>query len=141
MSLDEYKGKVVLVVNTASKCGFTKQYDGLQELYDTYQNKGFVVLAVPSNNFKQELKSNDSVQEFCEVNFSLTLPMTEITSVRGEDAHPFYRWLNQEHGFTPKWNFYKVLLDKEGNFVGGYTSVTKPMSSSLVGEIESLLQG
>ena len=137
--MDDYKGKAVLVVNTASKCGFTKQYDGLQILYETYGDDGLVVLAVPSDDFSQELNSEDQVKDFCEVNFGLTIPMTTITSVKGRKAHPFYQWLNTEHRFEPRWNFYKVLLDQNGGFVASYASTTRPMSSKLTRDIETLL--
>ncbi len=139
IALDDYKGKAVLVVNTASKCGFTKQYDGLQTLYETYGEDGLVVLAVPSDDFSQELNSEDQVKDFCEVNFGLTIPMTTITSVKGRKAHPFYQWLNTEHRFEPRWNFYKVLLDQNGGFVASYASTTRPMSSKLTRDIETLL--
>ena len=94
-----YEGKAVLLTNTASRCGFTKQYLDLEQLHQTYQEKGLVVIAVPSNDFNQELSSSLKVKEFCDVSFGLTLPMTEVTSIRGKEAHPFYRWLKQEHNF------------------------------------------
>ena len=139
ISLDQFKGKAVLVVNTASKCGFTKQYNGLQTLYETYGEDGLVVLAVPSDDFSQELNSEDQVKDFCDVNFGLTIPMTTITSVKGRKAHAFYQWLNTEHDFAPRWNFYKVLLDQNGGFVAGYPSTIRPMSSKLTRDLESLL--
>ena len=106
IDLSEFQGKPVLIVNTASRCGFTGQLEGMQKLHETYGPKGLVVLAVPSNDFRQELKSGEDVKEFCEVTYGLTLPMTDITSVKGDKAHPFYKWLQREHGFTPRWNFY-----------------------------------
>lgn len=139
LSLSDFKGKAVLVVNTASKCGFTGQLDGLQTLYDTYKDQGLVVLAVPSDDFRQELNSNDSVKEFCEVNYNLTLPMTVITPITGDAAHPFYKWLKEKHEYSPRWNFYKVLLDKNGDFVEGFTSVTRPLSQPFVRKIEAVL--
>ena len=115
--LADWRGRPVLVVNTASLCGYTPQYDELQALHEEYGPRGLVVLAVPSDDFRQELSSDEAVAEFCEVNFNLTLPMTTITSVRGSGAHPFYRWLRDTHGFEPGWNFNKVLLDGEGQLV------------------------
>ena len=140
IDLSQYKDKVVLLVNTASKCGFTPQYAGLQKLYDRYKADGFVVLGVPSNDFNQELSSNSKVKEFCDVSFGLTLPITEVTSIRGKKAHPFYRWLKREHNFQPKWNFYKVLLDKEGGFHASFNSFTKPNSPSLLKEVDEVLK-
>ena len=102
IDLSEFQGKPVLIVNTASRCGFTGQLEDMQKLHETYGPKGLVVLAVPSNDFRQELKSGDDVKEFCEVTYGLTLPMTDITSVKGDKAHPFYKWLQREHGFKPR---------------------------------------
>ncbi len=139
MPMDGWRGSPVLVVNTASLCGFTRQYGDLQALHESYGDQGLVVLAVPSNDFRQELGSEAEVQEFCEVTFGLTLPMTEITSVRGPQAHPFYRWLAEEHGFTPGWNFHKVLIGPEGEVVGTWGSATNPTSAPITDRIEALL--
>ena len=140
LDLSRYKGKAILITNTASRCGFTNQYADLEELHKTYQDKGLVVIAVPSNDFNQELSSNSKVKEFCNVSFGLTLPITEVTSIRGNKAHPFYSWLKREHGFQPKWNFYKVLLDKNGSFHSSFNSFTKPNSSSLLKEVDEVLK-
>lgn len=137
--MDDWRGRPVLVVNTASLCGFTPQYDGLQALHDIYGPRGLVVLAVPSDDFAQELATEAEVAEFCEVNFNLTLPMTTITRVRGRDAHPFYAWLRQTHGFVPQWNFNKVLLDGAGRVVGHYGSNADPMGRRIRRQIEALL--
>ncbi|MCC1494092.1 glutathione peroxidase [Cognatishimia sp. F0-27] len=139
LSLDQWAGQPVLLVNTASRCGFTDQYDGLQALYERYKDRGLVVLAVPSNDFRQELKSAEAVKEFCEVNFGLTLPMTDITKVRGPDAHPVYAWLAETVGFEPSWNFNKVLFAPDGSVVATYGSAVKPLSRALVSRIEPLL--
>lgn len=139
LDLADWRGHPVLVVNTASLCGFTYQYEGLQALQDRYGDDGLVVLAVPSNDFSQELGSEAKVKEFCELTFGLDLPMTTITPVRGADAHPFYRWLRDETGFTPRWNFNKVLLDPEGAVVETYGSGVRPGSRELTGAIEALL--
>lgn len=138
LSLENWRGQPVLLVNTASRCGFTGQYDDLQALQDRYENQGLVVLAVPSDDFRQELASAEEVKEFCEVNFNLTLPMTDITRVRGKSAHPVYRSLAQE-GFVPAWNFNKVLIDPDGRFVEAWGSSTNPMSRKITRKIEIFL--
>ena len=140
LDIREFKGKAVLLTNTASRCGFTNQYSELEKLHQAYKDKGLVVIAVPSNDFNQELSSNLKVKEFCNVNFGLTLPMTEVTSIRGKEAHPFYRRLKREYNFQPKWNFYKVLLDKKGNFRTSFNSFTKPNSPSLLKEVDEVLK-
>ena len=140
LDLGKYKGKAVLITNTASRCGFTNQYADLEELHKAYKNRGLVVIAVPSNDFNQELSSNAEVKEFCNVTFGLTVPITEVTSIRGNKAHPFYSWLKKEHGFQPKWNFYKVLLDKNGNFYSSFNSFTKPNASSLLKVVDEVLK-
>ena len=140
LDLSDYKGKAILVTNTASRCGFTNQYADLEELHRGYQGKGLVVIAVPSNDFNQELSSNSKVKEFCNVSFGLTVPMTEVTTIRGNQAHPFYSWLKREHNFQPKWNFYKVLLDKKGNFHSSFNSFTKPNSPSLLKVVDEVLK-
>lgn len=139
IDLAGYAGQPVLVVNTASRCGFTPQYDDLQALQDRYGDRGLVVLAVPSNDFNQELADEAQVKEFCAVNFDLTLPMTEITPVTGEAAHPFYRWLRAEHGFEPAWNFNKVLIGPQGELVATWGSTTRPTSRAILSRIEPLL--
>lgn len=141
IALSDYAGRPVLVVNTASRCGFTRQYEGLQALYDRYRDRGLVVLAVPSNDFRQELSTAEAVKEFCEVNFGLDLPMTDLTHVAGPRAHPFYRWLSEAHGFEPGWNFNKVLIGPDGALVQTWGSFTRPESAEMTGRIESLLGG
>jgi len=138
--LSDWRGQPVLVVNTASRCGFTHQYDGLQALYDEYRDRGLVVLAVPSDDFRQELSSEAEVKDFCEVNFGLDIPMTTITPVRGSQAHPFYASLAQEAGFAPSWNFNKVLIGPDGAVAGTWGSVARPTSKEITGRIEALLR-
>ena len=140
LELSKLRGKAVLITNTASRCGFTNQYADLEELHKAYRDRGLVVIAVPSNDFNQELSSNAKVKEFCNVSFGLTLPITEVTSIRGNQAHPFYNWLKRAHGFQPKWNFYKVLLDKNGSFHSSFNSFTKPNSSSLLKVVDEVLK-
>jgi glutathione peroxidase len=139
--LADWAGRPVLVVNTASLCAFTPQYEGLQRLYDRYRAAGLVVLAVPSNDFRQELGSEAEVKEFCDLTFGLDLPMTEITRVRGRDAHAFYRWLDEAHGFAPSWNFNKVLLGPEGEVVATFGSTTRPGARAITERVEALLGG
>lgn len=139
LAMDDWRGRPVLVVNTASLCGFTPQYDDLQALHDSLGPRGLVVLAVPSDDFRQELASAEAVKEFCAVNFDLTLPMTDITHVKGDHAHPFFRWLATEHGFTPGWNFNKVLIGPEGEVLGTWGSTVRPSSRAILSQIEPLL--
>ena len=141
INFSEYKNNVVLVVNTASYCGFTKQYDELQQLWDNYKLKGLIVLGVPSNTFNQEKKNNLEVKEFCEVNFNINFPLTTITEVKGNKAHDLFKWAKKNHGKSaiPKWNFHKILINKEGKVEETFTSFTKPMSKKLVRKIESIL--
>ena len=140
IDLDAWRGSPVLVVNTASLCGFTPQYEDLQTLQDTYGLRGLKVLAVPSDDFAQELDSETEVAAFCDANFDLTLPMTTITPVTGTVAHPFYHWVKRETGFEPGWNFNKVLLDGQGDVVATWGSGPKPTSAAITDKIEALLQ-
>lgn len=139
LSLDDWRGQPVLVVNTASRCAFTRQYDELQALYDRYRAQGLVVVAVPSNDFRQELATDAEVVEFCEINFGLDMPMTTITHVKGTAAHPFYKWLAQSEGFTPAWNFNKVLIAPDGSVAGTFASPVKPASGQITSRIEAML--
>ena len=138
-SIESWRGHPVLVVNTASECGFTYQYEGLQKVYDTYRDRGLVVLVVPSDDFRQELDSAEAVKEFCAVNFGLDLPMTDITHVRGAKAHPFYKAVRAETGFEPSWNFNKILIGPDGKVVKTWGSRTKPESAEIRAGIEALL--
>jgi len=139
MSSADWRGKPVLVVNTASLCGFTPQYAALQELSDRYQGRA-VVLAIPSDDFNQELASDGEVRDFCALNYELTLPMTTITHVAKGDLHPFYAWLKAEHGFAPGWNFNKVLIGPQGEFVSAWGPTAKPLSDRITGAIDKLLR-
>lgn len=140
ISIEDWRGQPVLVVNTASLCTFTPQYDELQQLYDQHRDKGLVVLAVPSADFRQELESDAEVKDFCEVNFDLDMPMTEITSVRGKTAHPFFAAVRDETGFEPAWNFNKILIGPDGEVAGTWGSVAKPRSPAIVRAIEPFLR-
>ena len=140
INLGEFAGNPILVTNTASNCGFTRQYNDLQKLHDDFSDDGLVVLAVPSEDFFQEFSENRKVKEFCEVNFSLTIPMTTITSVKGRKAHPLYKWLASEHNFRPAWNFNKILFNGAGDFVGSFGAFTNPDSKKIRAKIKELLQ-
>ncbi len=139
IDLDDHRGKPILVVNTASLCGFTDQFDDLQALHEEYGPRGLLVLAVPSNDFNQELATEAEVKEFCAVTFDLTLPMTEILRVKGGAAHPFYAWMRDSHGFVPGWNFNKVLIGPEGAPVATWGSATRPTSRAIRSAVERLL--
>ena len=141
IDFNEYKNKAVLMVNTASYCGFTKQYSDLQDLWDRYKKKDFIVIGVPSDSFNQEKKNNDEVKNFCEVNFSINFPLSGITKVKGEDAHEIYKWAKDNHGKSaiPKWNFHKILINKKGEIEETFSSFTKPTSKKIIDKIESLL--
>ena len=141
LDLKDFKNKIVLLVNTASYCGFTNQYDGLQNIWDKYKKNNLIVLAVPSNSFNQEKKSNNEVKDFCEFNFNITFPITEITEVKGENAHAIYKWANKNYGPSaiPKWNFHKILINKEGKIEDTYSSLTKPTSNKIIKKIEQLI--
>lgn len=143
LPLSDLKNRVVLVVNTASRCGFTPQYEGLQKLYDKYKDKGLVVIGVPSNDFGgQEPGSNKEIKEFCEMNFAITFPMTEKADVTGNDAHSFYKWAaaQRKGGLLvskPRWNFHKYLVAPDGALAGSYASIAKPDSEELTKAIEA----
>ena len=141
IDFNEYKNKVILIVNTASYCGFTKQYTDLQELWDNYKSRGLIILGVPSNSFNQEKNSNSEVKEFCKVNFDINFPLTTITEVKGDNAHDLFKWAKNNHGKSaiPKWNFHKILINKEGKVEDTFTSFTNPMSKKIVSKIENIL--
>ena len=141
INLNDYKNKAVLIVNTASYCGFTKQYDELQELWDLYKSRGLIVIGVPSNSFNQEKNSNNDVKEFCEVNFNINFPLTTITEVKGENAHELFKWAKDNHGKSavPKWNFHKILINKEGKVEDTFASFTNPMSKKIIKKLEKIL--
>ena len=133
IKLSDYKGKVIVVVNVASRCGYTPQYEGLQSLWSNYKNKDLIVLGVPTNNFRQEPGSNKEIKDFCESNFGITFPMTEKISVIGNNSHPFYKWAKEDYGIgaIPKWNFHKIIIGKEGKIVDTFSSITKPSSKKI----------
>jgi len=141
INFSDFKDKVILIVNTASYCGFTNQYEELQVLWDKYNKKGLVVLGVPSNSFNQEKKNSSEIKEFCEVNFNITFPLSTITEVKGNNAHELFKWAKNNYGTSavPKWNFHKILINKEGKIEDTFSSFTKPLSNKIINKIESIL--
>ncbi len=141
IDFSEYRNKVILLVNVASFCGFTKQYVDLQKLWELYRDKDFVVIGVPSNSFNQEKNSDEEVKKFCEVNFNINFPMTSIYDVKGDNAHEIYKWAMKNHGKSavPKWNFHKILIGKDGKIFDTYVSFTNPMSSKITKVIDKIL--
>ena len=142
LNLSDYKGKVIVVVNVASQCGFTSQYEDMQEVWEKYQAKGIVMLGVPSNDFgNQEPGDNKEIKNFCEAKFWITFPMTGKVSVKGSNAHPFYVWARKNHGKSaiPKWNFHKIIVDKNGKVYDTFSSMTNPSSKKFIKIIEKLI--
>ena len=142
LSLEKYRGKVVLLVNTASMCGFTGQYEGLQSLWTEYKDKGLVVLGVPSDDFGgQEFDNAKKVKEFCTLNYGIDFPMADIVRVKGPNAHPYYKWVADAHGglAVPRWNFHKHVIDGNGDLVDWFASTTGPKSGRLRKSIENAL--
>ena len=138
INLQNYKDNVIVVVNVASRCGFTNQYEDLQNLWSKYKDKNLVVVGVPTNNFKQEPGSNKDIKDFCETNFNISFPMTEKMDVIGGNAHPFFEWAKENHGRSaiPKWNFHKIIIGKDGKVADTFTSITKPSSKKFINLIE-----
>ena len=139
LNFSKYKGKTILVVNVASKCGFTKQYSGLQELYDKYRENGFLVIGIPSNQFGgQEPGSNTEIKDFCETNFNITFPITDKVDVKGDNPHEIYTWAQKNYGKSaiPKWNFHKIIIGKNGKVVNTFSSITNPASDKFTKLIE-----
>jgi glutathione peroxidase len=138
IDFSEYQGKVIVVVNVASRCGFTNQYEDLQNLWAEYKDTGLIIVGVPTNNFKQEPGSNREIKDFCETNFGINFPMSAKVDVIGKKAHPFYKWAKKNYGLSavPKWNFHKIIIDKNGKIIDTFSSVTKPSSKKFVKLIE-----
>ena len=142
LDLSLFNGKTILLVNVASKCGFTKQYADLQTLYEKYKNQGLVVVGIPSNQFGgQEPGSNKEIKNFCETNFNITFPMTDKVEVKGKNAHELYVWAKKNFGNStvPKWNFHKILINKEGKVQDTFSSFVTPLSKKIIKEIELIL--
>ena len=139
IDMADFAGQPVLVVNTASRCAFTDQYEDLQALYDQYRDAGLVVLAVPSNDFRQELATGEEVQAFCELTYGIDMPMADITRVKGRDAHPFYKTVREQTGFVPAWNFNKVLIGPDGVVGETWGSRASPTSPKVTRVVRGLL--
>ena len=142
LDLNQFRGKTILLVNVASKCGFTKQYSDLQSLYEKYREQGLIVVGIPSNQFgEQEPGSNKEIKDFCETNFNITFPMTDKVDVKGKNAHELYMWAKENYGSStvPKWNFHKILINKEGKVQDTFNSFVGPLSKKIINEIEQIL--
>ncbi len=142
ISLEKFKNKPLIIVNTASLCGFTYQYGELENLFKKFKSQGLTIIGIPSNNFgNQELENEKKVKEFCDLNFNITFPLTTITNVKGKNRHPFFKWVYENGGAisTPKWNFYKYLIDKQGNLSSWFSSVTSPASTKFITAVKKIL--
>ena len=141
INLTDYENKVLVVVNVASRCGFTPQYSDLQKVWEDYKDKDVIIIGVPTNNFKQEPGSNKEIKDFCETNFNINFPMTEKIDVIGKNAHPFFKWARENYGNSaiPKWNFHKIIIGKDGKVANTFSSITRPSSEKFRKAIEKLI--
>ena len=142
LDLSTFNGKTILLVNVASKCGFTKQYDDLQKLYENFKDKGLIVVGIPTNQFGgQEPGTESEIKNFCETNFNITFPMTSKYDVKGDNAHPIYIWAKETYGKStvPKWNFHKILINKNGKVEDTFASFTGPLSNKIIKKLEKIL--
>ena len=143
LNLSEFKNNVIVITNVASQCGFTNQYEDLQNIWEKYQKSGLIVIGIPSNDFgSQEPGNNKEIKTFCEAKFGITFPMTEKVIVKGQDAHPFYKWAKENHGKSaiPKWNFHKIIINKKGKIAETFSSITNPSSKKFTTVLEKLLK-
>jgi glutathione peroxidase len=138
VNINDYKGKVLVIVNVASRCGFTNQYEDLQNIWSKYKDEGLVVIGVPSDNFRQEPGTNKEIKDFCESTFGIDFPITEKTQVIGDNAHPFFLWAKKNYGSSaiPKWNFHKIIIGRNGKVSDTFTSITNPTSKKFITSIE-----
>ena len=139
VKLEKFNGKPILLVNTASKCGFTPQYGDLQNLFKIYEKTDLIFIATPSNDFKQELSDEEEIKKYCLINYGVSFNVTEIINLKGYNAHPLYKWIKDEYKQQPKWNFYKYLFNRDGDLVESWSSITKPTSLRIKKSIEKLL--
>ena len=139
IDLKQFEGRPILLVNTASRCGFTKQYANLSNLHQMYLDKNLVIISTPSNSFRQELSEEEDVKEFCLVNYQTKFLLTEIIDVKGANAHPLYKWISDDYGKSPKWNFNKFLFDDQGQLIEYWSSITKPDSKKITSLIDQLI--
>ncbi len=142
IDLKDYKKKIIVVVNVASRCGYTPQYEDLQTLWSEYKSKNLVVIGIPTNNFRQEPGNNKEIKDFCETNFGITFPMTEKINVIGTNSHPFYKWARKNYGIgaIPKWNFHKIIIGKNGKIAETFSSITNPSSKRFINLIENQIK-
>ena len=143
INLSSFKNKVIVIINVASQCGFTNQYEDMQSIWEKYQKDGLVIIGIPSNDFgNQEPGSESEIKTFCEAKFGITFPMTEKVIVKGDNAHPFYQWAKDNYGKSaiPKWNFHKIIIDKNGKIADTFASITNPSSKKFITVIESALK-
>jgi glutathione peroxidase len=139
LNLSKFKSKIIIVVNVASKCGFTNQYEDMQNIWKEYKGKGVIILGVPSNDFgAQEPGNSKEIKTFCESRFGITFPMTEKVVVKGDDAHPFYIWAKKNYGKSavPKWNFHKIIIGKDGKILDTFSSITNPSSKKFLSVLD-----
>ena len=139
VSLDKFKGKPIFMVNTASRCGFTPQYENLQNLFISYKDTDLTILAITSNSFNQEYSNNEDIKQICLVNYDVGFVTSSPINVKGDDSHQLFMWLKNEYGKAPKWNFYKYLFNREGNLTSSWSSMTKPDHTKILKEINEVL--
>ena len=139
VNLEKFKGKPIFMVNTASRCGFTPQYENLQNLFINFKDTDLTILAMTSNSFNQEYSSNEDIKKICLVNYDIGFITSSPISVKGENSHEIFNWLNKEYEKIPKWNFYKYLFDRNGKLISSWSSITKPDHIKIVNEIDKLL--
>jgi len=140
LPLGQFKGKPLLIFNSASKCGFTSQYTGLQKIHETYKNKGLIVIGIPSDNFNQEPGNEEDIKKFCMVNFNINFYLTKKNNVVGSEAHPFFKWIDKNYNAKPKWNFFKFVIDKNGKLDSHYSSMTAPSSKKLISALDKVIK-
>ena len=138
--LSQFKGKPLLIFNSASKCGFTSQYTGIQKIHENYKNKGLIVIGVPSDNFHQEPGSEEDIKKFCMVNFNITFDLTKKNNVVGSEVHPFFEWLDKNYNAKPKWNFYKFVINKDGKLENHFSSMIVPSSVKLISTLDKVIK-
>ena len=140
LPLDQFKGKPLLIFNSASKCGFTSQYTGLQKIHETYKKKGLIVIGIPSDNFNQEPGNEEDIKKFCMVNFNINFYLTKKNNVVGSEAHPFFKWIDKNYNAKPKWNFFKFVIDKNGKLDSHYSSMIAPSSKKLISALDKVIK-
>tara|TARA_Y100000590_G_C15550894_1_gene950848 strand:+ start:584 stop:1048 length:465 start_codon:yes stop_codon:yes gene_type:complete len=139
INLSDFTGKPILIVNTASRCGFTPQYKDIQNLFIEYKNTDLTIIATTSNSFNQEYETSAEIKKICLINYKIGFITSSPMQVKGNDTHPIYSWLDNQYNKVPKWNFYKYLFDRKGNLIGAWNSITKPDSKKIKNKIDSVL--